>query len=109
MPETQLRQLTREPYEYSESPRADEPEWDQLVKFGMRKVSSLKQTAETKQKRFVFQVERFMKSTGIEVQFSNEVTENGRYQPRFVDEIVDEIDVIEDKKDSLFSKLFLLY
>lgn len=45
-----------------------------------------------------------MKSTGIEVQFSNEVTENGRYQPRFVDEIVDEIDVIEDKKDSLFSK-----
>lgn len=51
-----------------------------------------------------FQVERFMKSTGIEVQFNSEVTENGRYQPRFVDEIVDEIDLIEDKKDSLFSK-----
>lgn len=50
------------------------------------------------------QVERFMKSTGIEVQFSSDVTENGRYQPRFVDEIVDEIDLIEDKKDSLFSE-----
>lgn len=45
-----------------------------------------------------------MKSTAIEVEFSNEVTENGRYQPRFVDEIVDEIDQIEDKKDSLFSE-----
>lgn len=39
MPETQLRQLAREPYEYSESPRADEPEWDQLLKFAKRKVS----------------------------------------------------------------------
>lgn len=38
MPETQLRQLAHEPYEYSEVPRADEPEWDQLVKFASRKV-----------------------------------------------------------------------
>lgn len=38
MPHNQLRQLAQEPYEYSESPRADEDEWDQLVKFAMRKV-----------------------------------------------------------------------
>lgn len=49
-------------------------------------------------------MEKFIKSTGIEVQIDNEVTEDGRYSPRFVDEIVDEIDLIEDKKDSLFSK-----
>lgn len=39
MPETQLRQLAHEPFEYSQTPRADEDEWDQLVKFAMRKVS----------------------------------------------------------------------
>lgn len=49
-------------------------------------------------------MEKFIKSTGIEVQIDNDVTEDGRYSPRFVDEIVDEIDLIEDKKDSLFSK-----
>lgn len=52
----------------------------------------------------VFQVEKFLKSHAIEVEFNNDVTEQGRYSPRFVDEIVDEIDVIEDKKDSLFSE-----
>ncbi|RZB40704.1 uncharacterized protein BDFB_005606, partial [Asbolus verrucosus] len=86
MPRSQLRQLAHEPFEYSSTPRADEPEWDQLVKFGMRKI------------------ERFLKSTAIEVEFDNEVTEGGRYTPRFIDEIADEIDVIEDKKDSLFKR-----
>ncbi|XP_044271477.1 uncharacterized protein LOC123015666 [Tribolium madens] len=86
MPQTQLRQLNHEPYEYSSVPRADEPEWDQLVKFGLRKI------------------EKFLKSSAIEVQFDNEVTESGRYAPRFIDEIADEIDVIEDKKDSLFKR-----
>lgn len=41
------------------------------------------------------------------MQFNNEVTEQGRYSPRFVDEIADEIDLIEDKKDSIFSKYML--
>ncbi|XP_017781602.1 PREDICTED: uncharacterized protein LOC108566303 [Nicrophorus vespilloides] len=86
MPETQLRQLVHENYEYSESPRSDEPEWDQLVKFALRKV------------------EKFMKSTAFEIDFDNEVTERGRYSPRFVDEIADEIDIIEDKKDTLFKR-----
>ncbi|KRT84297.1 hypothetical protein AMK59_1440, partial [Oryctes borbonicus] len=86
MPEAQLRQLVREPFEYSQTPRSDEPEWDQLVKFATRKV------------------ERFLKSTAIELDFSNDVTEQGRYSPRFLDEVADEIDVIEDKKDSLFNR-----
>ncbi|XP_028132593.2 uncharacterized protein LOC114328049 [Diabrotica virgifera virgifera] len=86
MPETQLRQLSQEPYEYSESPRADEPEWDQLLKFGKRKL------------------EKFLKSTVFELDFDEEVTERGRYSPRFIDEIAGEIDIIEDKKDTLFKR-----
>ncbi|KAL3268017.1 hypothetical protein HHI36_007150 [Cryptolaemus montrouzieri] len=86
MPSSQLRQLADEPFEFSEAPRSEDSEWDQLVKFASRKV------------------EKFMKSTGIELDFSNEVTEQGRYSPRFVDEIVDEIDLIEDKKDSFFKR-----
>nr|CAD7452191.1 unnamed protein product [Timema tahoe]CAD7587962.1 unnamed protein product [Timema genevievae] len=84
MPETQLRQLHQEPYEFSTSSRADEPEWDQFVKFMLRKV------------------EKFLKSTAIEVQFPSEITEQGRYSPRFIDEIASEIDILEDKKASLF-------
>ncbi|XP_060528308.1 uncharacterized protein LOC132703199 [Cylas formicarius] len=84
--ETHLRSISQEPYEYSQSPRSDDSEWDQLVKFVLRKV------------------EKFMKSTAIEVDFDNQVTENGRYSPRFIDEVVDEIDVLEDKKDSLFKR-----
>ncbi|GLV32677.1 Osiris 2 [Carabus blaptoides fortunei] len=86
MPTSQLRQLAQEPYEYSSASRADEPEWDQLVKFVMRKA------------------EKFLKSTAIEVQFPEQITEEGRYSPRFVDEIADEIDIIEDKKDSIFNR-----
>lgn len=55
-------------------------------------------------------MEKFLKSNAIEVEFNNDVTENGRYSPRFVDEIADEIDLIEDKKDSLFSKFtYIVY
>ncbi|KAJ8969035.1 hypothetical protein NQ317_018054, partial [Molorchus minor] len=86
LPETQLRHLAEEPFEFSSSPRSDEPEWDQLIKFAMRKV------------------EKFLKSTSIELSFDDEVTERGRYAPRFIDEIVGEIDLIEDKKDSIFKR-----
>jgi hypothetical protein len=84
MPVVHLRQLHQEAFEFSSTPRAEEPEWDQFVKFLLRKV------------------ERFVKSTAIEVQFPNEVTEEGRYSPRFVDEIATEIDIIEDKNESTF-------
>ncbi|XP_049862086.1 uncharacterized protein LOC126355745 isoform X3 [Schistocerca gregaria] len=86
MADTHLRSLQHEPYEFSSAPRADESEWDQLVKFALRKV------------------EKFLKSTAIEVQFPNEVTENGRYSPRFIDEIASELDIIEDKKRTPFSR-----
>lgn len=42
----------------------------------------------------------------MEISLDDSVTEHGRYSPRFVDEIADEIDIIEDKKDSFFSKFF---
>jgi hypothetical protein len=84
MPVAQLRRLRQEAFEFSSTPRADDPEWDQFVKFLLRKV------------------ERFIKSTAIEVQFPNEVTEGGRYSPRFIDEIATEIDIIEDKNESSF-------
>jgi hypothetical protein len=84
MPAAQLRQRRQEPFEFSSAPRAEEPEWDQFVKFLLRKV------------------ERFVKSMALEVQFPNEVTEEGRYSPRFIDEIATEIDIIEDKNESSF-------
>lgn len=46
-----------------------------------------------------------MKSAVIELDIPNELTEGGRYSPRFIgDDIADEIDVIEDKKAPLFRK-----
>ena len=84
MPAAHLRQIRQEPLEFSSTARAEEPEWDQFVKFLLRKV------------------ERFVKSTAVEVQFPNEVTEGGRYSPRFIDEIATEIDIIEDKNESSF-------
>lgn len=33
---------------------------------------------------------------------TSEIGENEVYSPRFIDEIADEIDTLEDKKDSLF-------
>lgn len=86
LPETQLRSFQQDPFEYSEEPRQLDSEWDQLYKFGLR------------------QLERFVKSTALEFQIPDDVTEGGRYQARFIDEISDEIDVIEDKKAPLFSR-----
>lgn len=73
-------------FEFSTEQRPDDTEWDRLVKFAMRKV------------------ERFMRSTGIEVQVPDELTEGGRYSPRFIDEISSELDTLEDKKASIISE-----
>lgn len=81
-----LRRLLKEDYEFSSAPRAEETEWEQFVKFLLRKV------------------ERFVKSTAIEVKVPEEITEGGRYSPRFVDEIASELDVIEDKKAGIVSE-----
>lgn len=88
LPETQLRSLDYEPYEYSYEGRqiSENSEWNELVQFGLRKA------------------ERFLKSNAIELQIPDDITEGGRYSPRFIDEISDELDVIEDKKAPLFTK-----
>lgn len=86
MPTPQLRRLIDEPFEFSSAPRAEETEWEQFVKFLLRRV------------------EKFVKSTALEVKIPEEITEEGRYSPRFVDDIASELDILEDKKASLFSK-----
>ncbi|XP_034949936.1 uncharacterized protein Osi2 [Chelonus insularis] len=82
-----VQEVDRQPYEYSATPRSDDSEWDQLVKFISRKA------------------ERFIKTVAIEVSIPTSVTgENEVYAPRFLDEIADEIDILENKKDSIFSR-----
>ncbi|XP_034254958.1 uncharacterized protein LOC117653411 isoform X2 [Thrips palmi] len=89
LPGVTLRSLAQEPYEYSTEARADEPEWDQFVKFLLRRV------------------ERFLKSTAIEVKLPQEVTGDGKYAPRFIEDIATEVDYIEDKTDTKFSRFRL--
>ncbi|XP_015585610.1 uncharacterized protein LOC107263192 [Cephus cinctus] len=82
-----VQNVIQSPYEYSGAPRAEETEWEQLVKFAARKA------------------ERFVKTVAFEVSVPKWVAgENEIYAPRFLDEIVDEIDTIENKKDTLFSR-----
>lgn len=73
-------------FEFSAEPRPEDTEWDRLVKFGMRKV------------------ERFLRSAAVEVHVPDELTEGGRYSPRFIDEISSELDTLEDKKASIISE-----
>ncbi|KAK0183022.1 hypothetical protein PV327_001100 [Microctonus hyperodae] len=82
-----VREVNRQPYEYARASRSDDSEWDQLVKYASRKA------------------ERFIKTVAIEVNIPSSVTgENEVYAPRFLDEIADEIDILENKKDTLFSR-----
>lgn len=73
-------------FEFSTEERPEDTEWDKLVKFAMRKV------------------ERFLRSTAVEVNVPDELTEGGRYSPRFIDEISSELDTLEDKKASIISE-----
>ncbi|KAG7190714.1 hypothetical protein KM043_006791 [Ampulex compressa] len=83
-----LKEVDRQPYEFSGESRSDESEWDQLVKFALRKA------------------ERFVKTMAFEISVpSSETGQNEAYAPRFLDEIADEIDTLEHKKDTLFSRL----
>ncbi|CAD6224029.1 GSCOCG00005446001-RA-CDS [Cotesia congregata] len=82
-----VQEVNRQPFEYTSSPRSDDSEWDQLVKFVERKA------------------EKFLKTVAIEVKIpSSETGENEVYSPRFLDEIADELDTLENKKDTLFSR-----
>ncbi|XP_043265987.1 uncharacterized protein LOC122405370 [Colletes gigas] len=82
-----VKEVGRQPYEYSNEPRSSDSEWDQLTKFAMRKA------------------EKFVKTVAIELHIPSEETgDNDVYAPRFLDEIADEIDTLENKKDTLFSR-----
>lgn len=48
-------------------------------------------------------LERFVKTMSFELTLPDEQTgRNGAYEPRFLDEIADEMDTLENKKDTLF-------
>jgi hypothetical protein len=87
VPDQHLRSLDYEPYEFTYEAReiSENSDWNELIQFALRKM------------------ERFVKSNVIELEIPDEFTEGGRYAPqaRFIDEISDEIDVIEDKKAPL--------
>ncbi|XP_065350544.1 uncharacterized protein Osi2 [Cloeon dipterum] len=82
------KQRVGKQYEFSSTPRSEESEWDQFTKFMMRKA------------------EDFIRSTAFEVNVPQELLgqEQGRFAPRFVDEIATEIDLIEDKTENSFSR-----
>ncbi|XP_063629634.1 uncharacterized protein LOC134801041 isoform X1 [Cydia splendana] len=84
--ESQARALAGEPPQLSSQPRSEDSDWDASVKFGMRKI------------------ERFLRSTALEMNLDDDVTSNGVIAPRFLDEIADEVDVIEDKKAPPFRR-----
>ncbi|KAH8359155.1 hypothetical protein KR093_004702 [Drosophila rubida] len=87
LPETQQRSLLQEPFEYSEEPRSEDDDWSLLVKYALRRA------------------ERFVKSTALEVEWPEELTEAGRYEARFIgNDIDDELDVIENKRAGHFSR-----
>lgn len=73
-------------FEFSSEQRPEDTEWDKLVKFATRKA------------------ERFLRSAAVEVHVPDELTEGGRYSPRFIDEISSELDTLEDKKASIISE-----
>lgn len=69
--------------------RSGETEWDQMVNFMKRKM------------------ERFVKTMSFELTIPNTETDlNDEYKPRFLNEIADEIDTLENKKDTLFCKYY---
>ncbi|KAM8705249.1 hypothetical protein ACLKA7_009674 [Drosophila subpalustris] len=81
LPETQQRSLLQEPFEYSEEPRAEDDDWNLLVKYALRRA------------------ERFIKSTALEVEWPEELTEAGRYEARFIgNDIDDELDVVDNSQ-----------
>ncbi|XP_020286810.1 uncharacterized protein LOC109856205 [Pseudomyrmex gracilis] len=82
-----VNKVDHQPYEYSNEPRSEETEWDQLLNFIKRKI------------------ERFVKTMSFELTIPDtETGSDGSYKARFLDEIADEVNILEDKKDTLFSR-----
>ncbi|XP_044019077.1 uncharacterized protein LOC122859513 isoform X2 [Aphidius gifuensis] len=80
-------EIYRQPYQYSGSVRSNKFELDQSMEFSVEKTDSFIKTSVVKTDVPP------PRMRGIEV-----------YAPRFLDEIADEIDTLENKKDSLFSR-----
>ncbi|CAB3222961.1 unnamed protein product [Arctia plantaginis] len=80
--ESQARALLREPPTLESQPRSEDSDWEALVKYGMRKI------------------ERFLRSTALEMELDDDVTSRGILAPRFIGDIADEVDIIENKKAS---------
>ncbi|XP_041985538.1 uncharacterized protein LOC121737871 [Aricia agestis] len=78
--ESQARALSREPPTFESQPRSEDSDWDALVKYGMRKI------------------ERFLRSTALEFDLDDEVTANGVIAPRFLEDVNDDLEIIQDKK-----------
>ncbi|EDV90722.1 uncharacterized protein LOC6569682 [Drosophila grimshawi] len=87
LPETQQRSLLQEPFEYSEEPRSEDDDWNLLVKYALRRA------------------ERFIKSTALELELPEELTEAGRYEARFIgNDIDDELDAGDGQRAGHFSR-----
>ncbi|EFN89931.1 hypothetical protein EAI_15230 [Harpegnathos saltator] len=87
MPNDVVTEAYHQPFEYSNEPRSGESEWDKMLNFMKRKT------------------ERFIKTMSFELTIpTSETGRNGAYEPRFLDEIADEINTLENKKDTLFSR-----
>lgn len=67
--------------------RTDETEWDKMLNFMKRKV------------------ERFVKTMTFELTIpTSESDRDAAYEPRFLSDIFNEVNILEDKKDTLFCK-----
>ncbi|KAL0105055.1 hypothetical protein PUN28_016588 [Cardiocondyla obscurior] len=87
MSEEIVTRAHRQPYEYSNEPRSGETEWDQMINFMKRKM------------------ERFVKTMSFELTIPDEETGfDESYKPKFLNEIADELDTVENKKAPLFSR-----
>ncbi|BES96131.1 Protein of unknown function (DUF1676) [Nesidiocoris tenuis] len=86
MAKVSSKPVKMEGFDFSETPRSGETTWSSAIGFLMRRA------------------EEFLKTTALEVDLTPELTENGRYQPRFIDEIYSEVDTLDDKSDKPNSK-----
>ncbi|KAF6209727.1 hypothetical protein GE061_015476 [Apolygus lucorum] len=80
-PEVSSNPVKMEGLDFSEAPRSGETAWEAAFGFVKRRA------------------EAFLKTTALEVELTPELTEGGKYQPRFIDEIFSEVDALDDKND----------
>ncbi|XP_014241380.1 uncharacterized protein LOC106662084 [Cimex lectularius] len=75
------KKISFEGMDFAQEPRSGESPWEAAIGFLARRA------------------EHFIKTTALEVELNDEMTEHGKYQPRFIDEIYSEIERLEDKNE----------